>query len=574
MPDIGMTVVRKHIVESEVLALLAQRYEAWDSSRLSIVVEGLRKKFRDALVPKVPEDRLAQAIEEFTRAPAKELRRTHLRALAFSMANPHVGLSGSAIVDHPKFGDLLGALTVSFHPLYWLGGLKAYLSLPTDSGGIPLLRIWLKSTVGKIRALPREPGWWPPVSMHLELLEKKPEQDYVAEFWLGRSDRISHLRKTVDVPPTSWLWPSILREACERTVRLGDDEALATRIENVLGLGDLFGLMPGQSSVADRLLADVLTRWSRVGGQPRNDRLLQRCLASWGNPQLGLAGETHHWSRVGEEVVRMVCGWVAEEDLRDFHELTRRHSKVEDERLAYWLRFKRQISYTQLVIGEEILRSRDPDIAAFRKRKGARLAKLQESTSSNNAIIIRLGDLWVVEFSQTGNAAYPYHSKALPLQPGSSQFRLSQLKNKRLTWPSPDTRLSHMSDWQAKFDAYLAGQNIWPDSMGRRPISANHAIHVVELRATNDRFKPQLMPIDEIRNEEGVDERIRVFIDHGLPLPLARRVSAQRGRLDDLRSKGGHLWIRFDNGQSPTLAQQLKAFGFKSTNLRDSFWRK
>lgn len=486
MPNLNMRSAHKPSDVGDLLAVLARRQEAWASSKLSAVIDDLRERFREAQIPQVSEDRLTRAIGEFIRIPAKELRRTHLRALAFSMASPHVGLAGSAIVDHSKFGDLLGAFTASFHPLYWLGAFKAYLTLPADSGGVPLLRIWLKSTVGKIKALSREPGWWLPVSMHLELLEKKPEFDYVAEFWLGRNDRISHLRKTVEVPPTSWLWPSILQEACQRTVRLGDDEALATRIENVLALGDRLGLMPGQSSAGDRLLADVLTRWSKVAGQPRNDRLLQRGLASWGNPQLGLAGETHHWSRVGEDVVRMVCGWVAEEDLRDFHELTRRNRSVEDDRLSYWLRYKKQISYTQLVIGDEIATSRDPDVVTFRKRKGARLGRLKDSTQSNNAIVIRLGDLWIVEFSALGNAAYPYNSKSLPFTPGASRHRLSQLKNKSLTWPVADTRLSHHHDWQAKFDAYLAGQGIWPDAVGRRPVAATQSINVADHRTVND----------------------------------------------------------------------------------------
>lgn len=574
MPDLSMRSAQRASDVGELLAVLSRRQEAWASSRLSAVIEDLRGSFRDAQVPQVSEDRLTRAIAEFVRSPARELRRTHLRALAFSMASPHVGLSGSAVVDHSKFGDLLGALTASFHPLYWLGAFKAYLTLPADSAGVPLLRIWLKSTVGKIKALPREPGWWPPVSMHLELLEKKPEQDYVAEFWLGRSDRIGHLRKTVEVPPTSWLWPSILREACERTVRLGDDEALATRTENVLGLGERFGLMPGQSSVGDRLLADVLTRWSKVAGQPRNDRLLQRCLASWGNPQLGLAGETHHWSRVGEDVVRMVCGWVAEEDLRDFHELTRRNRSVEDDRLSYWLRFKKQISYTQLVIGDEIASSRDPDVVKFRERKGARLGRLQESSQSNNAIIIRLGDLWIVEFSEIGNAAYPYNSSRLPFVPGASRHRLFQLKNKAVTWPGRDTRLSHHHDWQAKFDAYLATQGVWPDVVGRSPVIAKQKINVAPDSTDSDQshaVPPHSARVDGISPAE---LRLRPYLDAGLSPDLAKMVLAQRGRMQDLRPRGGALWIEFRNVPAVGCVQGLRAAGFSQAGNTGSFWRK
>jgi hypothetical protein len=557
----------------DLLTVLVQRHEAWASSKLSAVIDALRERFQAAQTPQVSEDRLTRAIEEFIRCPAKELRRTHLRALAFSMASPHVGLSGSAIVDHPKYGELLGALTASFHPLHWLGAFKAYLTLPAESGGVPLLRIWLKSTVGKIRALAREPGWWPPVSLHLELLEKRPEVNYVSEFWLGRDERINHLRRTVEVPATSWLWPSILQEACQRTIRLGDDEALATRVENVLELSDRFGLTPGHSSVGDRLLSDVLTRWAKVVGQPRNDRLLQRCLGSWGNPQLGLAGEAHHWSRVSEDVVRMVCGWVAEEDLRDFHELTRRNRSVEDDRLAYWLRYKKQISYTQLVIGDEIANSRDPDVVKFRKRKGARLGRLHDSTQSNNAIIIRLGDLWIVEFSALGNAAYPYSSKSLPFTPGASRHRITQLKNKALTWPRADTRLSHHHDWQAKFDAYLAGQGVWPDVVGRRPAPAKEPINVADHRAENDRFKAQQSQAAGNREVDQGDNRLEAFLSAGLPVQLARLIVSRQGRTKDMRSKGGALWIEFSEVPESSVFQGLKDAGFRQLGNTGSFWR-
>jgi len=563
----------------ELMSLLLRRASSWPGDKLSGFVTEMRERSsnaRNVSSASISQNRFDRAIDSFLTQDPRSLARSDLRALTFSLGTPHESLGGSSVSEHSRLGDLLGALTAVFRETYWLGAFKAYMTLPTSSQGFSLLRMWLKSTSARLNSRDRTPIWWASLATHLGLLERSPVGPYVDEWWAGRSERIAHLQDTINIPRSSWLWTAVVDAATQRTCGLSEDEALNLRTRRLFELSDRLGFLAGETPEGDRVLSEVLRRWVRIPGQPREEDLLQRALAAWGNPQLGMAGEAHRWSDAGAEVVTMVCGWVAEEDLKDFHELTRHSGHVDDERLAYWLRFKKQISYTQLVIGDTILRSSDPDIARFRKRKGKRLARLLASTSSNNAIIIRLGDIWIVEFSETGNAAYPYHSKALPLRPGTSMFHLGELKNKNLTWPVPDTRLSHVHDWKAKFDLYLSEQGIWSDQMNRSSARTTASVTVVDGRNATSQVRNSFdnrANISPLARQERVAFATQFFMAAGLPRAFASTLATEGGVLDDQRKKGGKLWIRFPSRVTGAVLTGLRDHGFKALTTTDAFWR-
>lgn len=64
------------------------------------------------------------------------------------------------------------------------------------------------------------------------------------------------------------------------------------------------------------------------------------------------------------------------------------------------------------------------------------------------------------------------------------------------------------------------------------------------------------------------------FLDMGLSRNLAQMVLAQRGRAQDLRSRGGAVWIEFRSIPTSELFDGLRTAGFKQAGNTGSFWRK
>ena len=75
------------------------------------------------------------------------------------------------------------------------------------------------------------------------------------------------------------------------------------------------------------------------------------------------------------------------------------------------------MGYTQIVLGGRLRGSRESDIRKFIKNKGDRLGSLTGS-STNNAIVMRIGAWLFVEFSEKGNACYrfPMSQEAIDLE--------------------------------------------------------------------------------------------------------------------------------------------------------------
>jgi hypothetical protein len=132
------------------------------------------------------------------------------------------------------------------------------------------------------------------------------------------------------------------------------------------------------------------------------------------------------------------------------------------------MRFIKQISYSQLFLGRNALDSKQNDQQKFISSNKGRLFELIGSTPSNNSFMLKMGNLHIVEFSQTGNACYLYDHQ--PAKLGLNIVSLTELKNKRTCLGKP---LSHTSDWEERFDEKLAQLGIFPDANAtKNPMSA------------------------------------------------------------------------------------------------------
>jgi len=208
------------------------------------------------------------------------------------------------------------------------------------------------------------------------------------------------------------------------------------------------------------VFAALINRFPTLRDQSKHDLLLAALVRNWGSPQLDSSAK---WAHATPAAKAIACGWLAQEDLEDFYRVCQQNGEVDDRRLKYWLRFKRQMRFTKIALGAYVATSKHPDYAAFRERKKGRLARLTDQ-EDNNAIIIQIGGRVFAEFSQVNHACYPYRLDLCPFNKDRAWFSVSEdLKSQSAVRASNAKRLRHVHWWEDSFDNFLQSKGIFPD---------------------------------------------------------------------------------------------------------------
>jgi len=424
--------------------------------RLEEAVDRVRRRFGSGPSVVVRRDRVREAIQRLRREGVAGLRRCDRFALAYGLAQPATELDGRTLLeDEHVCGPLLEAWSAEarssrMRPLHWRGLFHSYMQAP-DADGTEKLRALLRTSMPQIIAhyWGRPPPWLEVAERHQALLERNPCGPYVEELAAGRRDRFDDLCSELRPQDASWFWSELVSALLARLSHMGAVE-LKSRIPFVLQLANEI------RTRRDAILAGILDQYAARSDRERSEDLLSYAIDAWGSPQLV---RNLKWNSVRPETRRMVCGWLAQEDLEDFYRLCQDERRVDDRRLKFWLRYKDQIGFSQIVLGSRLFASRDPDVREFRERKKGRLARLISGSATNNAIIMQIGSYVFVEFSEKGNACYVYRVRELPFEIGRESYALSELRRRG------GTRLLHIGSWEReRFAPALARRGIVPDA--------------------------------------------------------------------------------------------------------------
>lgn len=426
-------------------------------------------------------------------------------------------------------------------PLLWRTVFVAYFLLG-ESVEREVYRIFLQNTLPKLKVQKVPPGWLPVVEEHQEVYGLNPVSRYVTEWMAGDERALDALSDHVEIPSSSWFWAGFVGHALAKLKDI-DDVEFERSIPRFLELLSRF------PSRRDAVLAALIERAAESPEKFLNQRILERVIDAWGNPQLELSDRSHRWSQVSDEARQWICRCLAEEDLADFFELIKSSSKalsaMDKRRFEYWKRFTGRMQFTKLVLGPSFRSTMNADIDRFIKKRRERLGWLTSSTPMNIAMLMKLGDHWFVEFAETGNACYGYHQVTLPFKVGDKTLSLYQLKDQQVA----AYRLSHSGPWESEFDRILAGVGIWPNVVRQDERSlAKRAANAPSTTADVD----QLLP--------------------SLPAHLARELSLARKAIVDNRSKGGSYWVELSSKPSSELIEVMNGAGFKFASGR-GFYR-
>ena len=448
----------QRMLDEHLQALSGGRFAVRPAKELMHAVDQVRRRYGQGQANLVTRDRVEAAVAAVSGGTAPGRRQ--LFVLAHALAQPVASLGGRCVLEVPLGERMLShwehaATAGQFAPSHWRGLFRSYMQVSAGAA-VDRLRRLLTSSLNVIGANGRgEPSWLAGVRRHQGLLGDAAHAPYLQELLEGKTARLDDLRAEVDVPDASWFWAE-LRQGAIATIskkQMADVEFKGF-VDHLLSLPEKI------PNSRDGILAAVLDRYAKCSDPVRHPRLLEVALDAWGSPQLRSNGL---WALVKDQTRQMACGWLAQEDLEDFYRLCQGTHQVDDRRLKFWLQFKQQMGYTQIVLGRQLRSSRDRDIREFIVKKRGRIGELTSGPASNNAILMQIGGWLFIEFSEKGNACYAFPvAEAEAVKLGASSYSLNQLKPTTVS----QKRMIHMDGpqtWEQKFLGELRQVGIRPD---------------------------------------------------------------------------------------------------------------
>lgn len=291
------------------------------------------------------------------------------------------------------------------------------------------------------------PEWLRTLSEHRNLLTTDPCSRYASGLSRNDTSELQAVCAGLGIPSNSWVWEEALM-AFVRLVCASPDIEFKNRLAPVLHIINGRSPLKLPAALATQATAQIVIRYANCADKPEHPDLRDTCVEWIGNPWLK---HTAWDAAVNHEPARlMVNSWLKQRLIKDFFELLAADGAADLRRLNYWLKWEPQITDMWFVLGTDAQANRTPEFKEVRKRMAGQDRLLLDPNHANNAFVMRIGPLLVIEFGVTGNACYIFAAVDFKTSLHNKALRLYELKQK-----THATRLSHMSYWEPKFDYEL-----------------------------------------------------------------------------------------------------------------------
>lgn len=290
--------------------------------------------------------------------------------------------------------------------------------------------------------------WLTTLTDHPEVLSLDPSKRFIRDFLQSSDDsRVSSQLESLSIAPNSWFWDSLINSSIKFVKTMKEE--------------DYFKVIPRFLLLSEKnpiyttaILTALLERYASTSKRTLvHEALKSVCLTQWGNPQYDSSAG---WRNVSPETRKMVVQWFVRADLEAFFKLFSHTADVD--RFDYWIKFIDKISFSQIFLGSAAVQSRHAEHRKFRELNRGRLKNLTSSTPSNNAFLLKIDNVHIVDFSDTGNACYGYNE--LPFNLSKQNITVHELKSKQHSifrnGFDEAVGLSHAGNWEARFDEKLA----------------------------------------------------------------------------------------------------------------------
>lgn len=310
-----------------------------------------------------------------------------------------------------------------------------------------------RSTLFQATLKPKK--WLTTLTDHPEVLSLDPSKRFIRDFLQNSDDsRVSKQLESLSIAPNSWFWDSLVNSSIKSVKTMKEEDYFKVIPRFLL-------LLERNPIYTTAILTALLERYASTSKRAVvHEALKHVCLTQWDNPQYDSSAG---WRNVSSDTKKMVIQWFVRADLEAFFKLFSQTADVD--RFDYWIKFIDKISFSQIFLGPAAVQSRHAEHRKFRELNRGRLKNITGSTPSNNAFLLKIDNVHIVDFSDTGNACYGYSD--LPFNLSKKNITVHELKNK----PHSIFRngfgetigLSHAGNWEARFDKTLAELGVFSD---------------------------------------------------------------------------------------------------------------
>lgn len=420
--------------------------------RLLKTLSVIEQKFDD-LENSIPlDEKIFRSISKFEGLGFENLTRRDWKNLAWSLSKILSGEqdkfifsdTGKRIVQNFQESDI-DIIGLIYFPL-----LYSYFALENeDVKSKPAIWVQLRDILntnrsGVYRELKRPKKWMNTLVDYSEILSNSPTKSFVKRFLEDKdASSIANELESLKMAPNSWFWDNLIISSIQSVKDMNEQEYLK--------------IIPRFTDLAEQnvlyttdILTALLERYAKTSERAKVHEVLKHlALDQWGNPQYDSSAG---WNNVNADTKRMVIQWFVKADLEAFFKLFSRSADVN--RFNYWIKFIDKISFSQIFLGPSAIQSQQPQHKKFRELNRGRLKDLIGSTQTNNAFLLKIDNVYVVDFSDTGNACYIVNK--LPYKEANRRIHIDELK----PW-SHVLKLSHISGWERRFDEKLAEIGIY-----------------------------------------------------------------------------------------------------------------
>ena len=425
-------------------------------TKLMRTLEIIERKFDDMENAQPIEEKIVNSILKLEKHGADYLTKRDWKNLAWSLSKKLLSYEdkilftfvGNQLIEQFNKMDP-DLLKVVYFPL-----LYSYFAVEQDeinkrpNNWIGLRNILNTNRSTVFQATPRPKKWLTTLTDHPEVLSLDPSKRFIHDFLHNSDDsRVSSQLESLSIAPNSWFWDSLVSSSIKSVKAMKEDDYFKVIPRFLL-------LLEKNPIYTTAILTALLERYASTSKRTLvHEALKSICLTQWGNPQYDSAAG---WRNVNPDTRKMVVQWFVRADLEAFFKLFSQTADVD--RFDYWIKFIDKISFSQIFLGPAAVQSRHAEHRKFRELNHGRLKNITGSTPSNNAFLLKIDNVHIVDFSDTGNACYGYGD--LPFNLSKKNITVHELKSKQHSIFKSDsgraTSLSHSGNWEAKFDGKLA----------------------------------------------------------------------------------------------------------------------
>jgi len=483
--------------------------------------------------------------------------------LSWGLCLPHKPSGPCVLEDRPRLEAVLdGVDSWSTRPSAfrrcYQGLARSYFTYDAFGDNAPanarnnwkLLREYLHDKNSLIKDKQVNPDWVDTAVGNRQLFGENPCAPYVDELLRGDASAIDHLCEELGIAKASWF----LRELVLAQIR-GASHLSHSQFKELLPR--MLELLANNRVLRDRGLVMLLDRYVKVPGMHLQQNLRDWSVLWWGNPWLP-SNETR-WGGVVPEARSMVSEWLKKEFIETFFTKLAEDGLGDRRRMEFWTRYVKAIDRIEFALGSTARNAVDQDFVVLREKMDGLIRHL-DASGSNNAFIMRMGDLVAVEFSGMGNALYGYDARktvpfdtAQPLHLGQFQRNSLKQKARSILWLSHQNGINGWSKWEHMFEAKLR------EEFGIKPESVAMRVAGPSPEQLSTRTLGNIPLTGGQLAAKGTAAEVPRYYNRFALNKLASRLDL---RIEDRTPKGGSLWVLTDDSNEE-VAEILSTWGFQ-----------